>query len=336
MVAEISLVSVSLATVCIESFLYGIFFILFLLSTYLLFTRHQLTSPKRSPLSILATPFFSATLCIFVTITAHWILTFIRLFEAFVLSGQTPLDFYGDLKQITEVVKTGFLMASLVIGDSMIIYRLWIVWSYNKAVVVLPLCTLIGLTVCGVGITFQFTQYSPGQNVFLSEAGRWITSDCVFTLCTNLYCSVLIAWRIYKCNSSSRQYGGQNLNSVLAIIVESAAIYTSWTIFFFASYQSQSNLQFIAVDAWPAMSGIAFMFINVRVGLGWAQKANPELVNISGSRSKNSHSSRGMASDTFVMQPLSVNITKVVDDDQYRLSPKVSGDGGSFGKSVVQ
>lgn len=81
------------------------------------------------------------------------------------------------------------------------IYRLWIVWNYRSAIIIFPLCTLAGLTgtsifakvhralstnsvasACGIGITYQFTQYYPGENVFVSVAGRWITSDCVFTL----------------------------------------------------------------------------------------------------------------------------------------------------------
>jgi hypothetical protein len=53
----------------------------------------------------------------------HWLLTCIRLFQAFVLfqKGTATLAFYADLTQRTEVVKTGFLMASLVIGDAMIV-----------------------------------------------------------------------------------------------------------------------------------------------------------------------------------------------------------------------
>jgi hypothetical protein len=43
-------------------------------------------------------------------------------------------------------------------------------------------CLRLNIQVCGVGITYQFTQYKPGENVFLSVAGRWITSDAVFTL----------------------------------------------------------------------------------------------------------------------------------------------------------
>ena len=45
-------------------------------------------------------------------------------------------------------------------------------------------------------------------------------------------------------------------------------------MFFFISYQSHSNLRFVAVDSWPAMSGISFMLINVRVGPGWAQSGS--------------------------------------------------------------
>lgn len=44
------------------------------------------------------------------------------------------------------------------------------------------LLTLRKPAACGVGITYQFSQYYPGENVFVSAAGRWITSDCVFTL----------------------------------------------------------------------------------------------------------------------------------------------------------
>ena len=79
------------------------------------------------------------------------------------------------------------------------------------------------------------------------------------------------------------------------------------------------------------MSGIAFMFINVRVGLGWAQKANPDSSGNPGSRIENSRAV-GVTSDAFAMRPLAVNITKVVDkDDHYQ----TSGDNDSFGKSAV-
>ena len=53
-------------------------------------------------------------------------MTCIRAFDAFVNfeNGTQPLEFYGNLKDITEVVKTGWLMASLCIGDALVVSTL--------------------------------------------------------------------------------------------------------------------------------------------------------------------------------------------------------------------
>ncbi|PCH35876.1 hypothetical protein WOLCODRAFT_140118 [Wolfiporia cocos MD-104 SS10] len=315
--SNVPLVSVNLATVCIESFTYGVFFVLSISSIWLLKHRHDhINKATKSAVSTIYTsPMFLGAVALLTTISAHWFLTCTRLFQAFVHfdNGTDPLLFYADLRQLTEVVKTGFLMASLVIGDAMVIYRLWTIWNHNLYVIIFPACTLVGLTVCGVGITYQFTQYTIGEDVFISAAGRWITSDCVFTLCTNVYSSVMIAWRVWNSHRSVKSYGGGNLMKVLATFVESAALYTSWTIFFFASYQSHSNLQFTAVDVWPSMSGIAFMLINTRVGLGWAQTAST-FSGISSIASGNNP----RPEQPYPMRPLAVNITREVNKNDDR------------------
>jgi hypothetical protein len=53
----------------------------------------------------------------------HWILTIDRSFLAFIYfeNGTFPLGFYGDLSQLTETVKTGFLMAASAVGDALIV-----------------------------------------------------------------------------------------------------------------------------------------------------------------------------------------------------------------------
>jgi hypothetical protein len=96
----------------------------------------------------------------------HWILTIDRSFLAFIYfeNGTFPLGFYGDLSQLTETAKTGFLIAASAVGDALIvgssrslpctadpvissqIHRLWIVWGRNKYVIIFPLFTLAGLT----------------------------------------------------------------------------------------------------------------------------------------------------------------------------------------------
>ncbi|KAF5371760.1 hypothetical protein D9758_003564 [Tetrapyrgos nigripes] len=328
MAPPLPLVSVNLATVPIETFCYAIFFILNMASVAIQVISHTRRETVRSGFyaklwGLLKNPMFLGTVALFITVTGHWICTIIRLFDAFVnfKGGTQALEYYADLSQISEVVKTGFLMASLCIGDSMIIYRVWVVWGHKTSVIIFPLLTLAGLTVCGIGITYQFTQYFPGLDVFNSDAGRWITSDCAFTLSTNLYSTAMIAFKIWTTDRNLQRSGtvksGMGLKDTLNILVESAAIYTSWTIFFFASYQSGSNLQFNAVDVWPEMAGISATLINVRAGLGStfqissSQNASASYAQASYRMNRNLGSQQDRAQ--YPMQPLSVNISTVVD-----------------------
>ncbi|KAF7371448.1 hypothetical protein MSAN_00781800 [Mycena sanguinolenta] len=243
---DISLVPVNLANVALESCLYGVYLVLAITSICLIVGRH--TSPMRHRGTLIHRfPILFGAIGLLITISAHWILTVDRAFLAFIHFADTSgtLAFYGDLSEITEVVKTGFVVATLIIGDALIIYRLWVVWGFNKYVIIFPIASLTGSAVSAAGITYQFTLYKPGQNVFLSETGRWITSDAIFTLWYAvqfhawLFISHLlqivsmftaqatfISWRLWNQGRAIQPYGGPSLRSVLAIIVESAALYT--------------------------------------------------------------------------------------------------------------
>ncbi|PBK71956.1 hypothetical protein ARMSODRAFT_933693 [Armillaria solidipes] len=333
---DIPLVSANLATVAVEGLLYGVFLVLDLTSITLLFTREASFSSgatRTSSFVVMRRPMFIGAVILLVSVTGHWICTVVRLFDAIVNfeGGQQALKYYADLSQTTEVVKTGFLTGSVVTGDAMIIYRLWVVWGFNYRVIMFPLGTLVGLTVCGVGITYQFAKYTPGQDVFATVAGRWITSDCVFTLLTNVYSSSMIAWYIYRTHKTSSAVGGSSIMSVLAIFIESAAIYTqvehsclsvcrlitlsgrTWNIFFMITYLTKTNIQFNTVDFWPEAAGLAFSLINVRIGLGWAQKAG---ISSTLGGSSGFQSGRGFARGTEIpLHPLTINISQEIVKD---------------------
>ncbi|KZT05791.1 uncharacterized protein LAESUDRAFT_655097 [Laetiporus sulphureus 93-53] len=317
---EVGLIPANLATVCIESFFYGIFFTLSTVSFYLLYRRQkglgawegggrsQSDSRSRNAITILLV----SSALIFFSNTVHWTAAVARPFEAFVYykGGNAPLDFYADLSQPTEVVQSAATIFTIVVYDAMIIYRLWIVWAFNKRVVMFPLCTLVGLTVCGVGTVYQMTTFRLGENVFVTALGRWLNSSCAFSLCTNVYSTTMIAWRIWRINSAIVGYRHDSLMSVMATVVESAVLYTIWTIFFLVTYETQSNLQFVTNETLPFVAGISFMLINVRVGMGWAQNGTATtstFVDTSGTSASGNQS--------FAMRPLAVNITSTVHKD---------------------
>ncbi|KZT00807.1 uncharacterized protein LAESUDRAFT_527375 [Laetiporus sulphureus 93-53] len=323
MVQELSIISVNLASVCMESFLYGIFVLLFGVSTYLLIRRgerQRQMSTSGATRPMWKTPMFIAAMIMACTVTAHWILTVVRLFDAFVNyeGGTKPLVAYGDLSFRTEVVKTAFLVMTILTSDIMIIYRLYIVWSYNYWIVIFPMLTWCGLIACGTGVCWQFAVYTLGEDVFETSAGRWITSDCVFTFTTNVYCSILIAWRVWRTRIHTQSYGGANIMGALAIIIESAALQSSWNLIFFITYQVKSNIQFTTCDLWGVIAGISFMLINLRVSLGWAQKANQQ----TSSLPRLSAQGRSMVNEQgYAMRPLAVNITRVVNQEDDFGSP---------------
>jgi len=79
------------------------------------------------------------------------------------------------------------------------------------------------------------------------------------------------------------------------------------------SYLSESNIQFVGIDAFPAMTGISFMLIITRVGLGWAQKANTTGGSTNPTFNRlSARPSNGVTSDSIPMHTLAVNISKAV------------------------
>ncbi|KAJ6536825.1 hypothetical protein B0H19DRAFT_1181863 [Mycena capillaripes] len=257
------LLAVNLAALTCSSLFYGMFVVLFSSSMYLL------NLPRDS---IFRSTVFIAAICLFCSVTAHWIATVYRAFLAFVYfqHGEAALEFYADTRQATELVQEGFLMISILIGDSLIIHRLWVVWEHRIGIVVFPICSLTALTMCSAVSMYTVSRRAPGANIF---SDPWLTSNCILTLVTNVYSTVFITFKIWNITRVVRPIGGSNLRDFLVIVVESAALYASWAIFFTVTYQTRSLVQFIVIQAAPEVVGIVNALIHTRVGLGWAIEA---------------------------------------------------------------
>ncbi|KAF6748249.1 hypothetical protein DFP72DRAFT_579351 [Ephemerocybe angulata] len=268
MALEILLPGVYLAAIAVESLLFGVFVVLSFTSLYLLFAREKLSDrPRNSKIAALTTPLIFANVLISSTVTAHWVMSVVRLFQAFLGQGEglSAKAYYDDRSRAEFLASLALAIFTLIVGDCVMIYRLRTVFNYNRSTTVFPLCCLFGFIACGIGTVFQFSDLSPGNGTFLASIGT------VFTFVTNVFCSSFIAWKIYRVNKAASNYSGQSLASITGIIIESAALYTSWTIMFMAAYLASSNLAFLFIDTLPTITAISFMLINVRIGLGWAQ-----------------------------------------------------------------
>ncbi|KAF9007722.1 hypothetical protein BDZ89DRAFT_1079303 [Hymenopellis radicata] len=275
----VNLVDASLAGICVECLLYGICVVLFSASTYLHALRHsrglkpgQRTSRYLKPATgPMWTPIFIGTIVAFLAVTGQWISSVLRLFQAFRLydDGNSPLEFYADRSQPSNIVKMTFILVALLVCDVML--------------------------------------HGPVTDIFTSAAGQWIIGDIVFTFRSAVFTRITYRiWSINRLVEGSR--GG--LNSVMALIAESAALYAVWTLFFLITFLAQSSLEVFCLDTTGHVSTIATLLINVRVGLCWAQTAfDPTtLTTVTGLVAQEQHE---LSTATTVR--MDIDVTRVVD-----------------------
>ncbi|KAJ7304671.1 hypothetical protein DFH08DRAFT_976664 [Mycena albidolilacea] len=286
-----SLIAVNLATLAVGSLFYGMYLVLFFLSMHLLLRRYNATHTShksRQHSSIFKSTVFVSAILLFVTVTVHWTTIVYRAFVAFVAlqHGVEAEAFFNDHTQLTEGIQNGFMALAILIGDSLIIHRLWVV-SRSKLVLAVPVACLTALTGEHWWTSAQrMTHATTEVSSFVSLKVFWNSADVfanpllkmnsLLTLFTNVYCtgefSCCITWKIWTITKFTAPSDGINLRHFVVIVVESAGLYAFWAIFFAVAYEAQSNLQSSVIQTAPALVGIVNALIQTRVGLGWTSE----------------------------------------------------------------
>ncbi|KAJ7689335.1 hypothetical protein B0H17DRAFT_640916 [Mycena rosella] len=268
------LLAANLAAAVFESCLYGILLILFVSTMYFWGRRRRAGRGGTRRTS----PLFVGIVALFAMVTAHWIMVIFQIFYAFVhLGGSEPADtFYADLSQPSELIKMIFFAIALLIGDGLIIQRLWVIWGKKTQILIFPLFTWVGMGMSFVGIVYQFSKWEPALRglPFLADLKPWLTMATVFSFATSIYSTALIASKIWRINKGIRALSagtGKGMMPILAIIIESAALQTLWLMVTFFSVLLTADLAFTVTDPFPTIVAICNMLIHCRVGLGWAQ-----------------------------------------------------------------
>ncbi|KAJ7106661.1 hypothetical protein C8R44DRAFT_885931 [Mycena epipterygia] len=268
-----SLVAVSMAAVVLESLFYGLLLVLFSTNLYLRITRYARPQEFTSRGGLWWNPIVISNIVLFVICTAHWIVTVQNLFQTFLASPGDPFRFYIDDLRRTSIMSNTLVIVAVLTGDVVIIHRLWLIWNRDLRVVLLPALSWFGGLICGIRVVYMFIQFTPSRSKF---DGTWITTYWVLTTLINIYCTIFMAWRIWKTSRATVELGGGLFMPVFVILIESAAIWTAWAVFFAVTYLTGSLLELIVTDLTPSMIGLVNLLIHLRVGLGWSRGETPE------------------------------------------------------------
>jgi len=255
----ISLENAQFLSLGLTTFLYGLFFMLFIVSTAVMSLRMgedvRVHRNKILPVSSL----------MLVVATVHIVLLWIRGKNGFSdQKGGSATAFYENIADPTNVVKVGLLLLQSLLGDGVIIWRLYVVYDKRAWVIVPAIVLVLAYTAVG-SVAFQFILHARlGTDIF-DVATSWITAYFALTMSTNVLCSGAIAWRIFH---AGKPLGGARMRTlwpVIFIIVESSALYAFGVIAVLACFLSQSNAQYPAVDAIVPLVGIVFSLIVLQI-----------------------------------------------------------------------
>ncbi|KAJ6506658.1 hypothetical protein C8R45DRAFT_1090343 [Mycena sanguinolenta] len=261
-----SFLSVILLSAIAETFLYGVFVVSFFVTLYLRLSKYTDRTVRSGTLrNTITIPAAAA----FITCGAHWIIGVIRLFKG--LGGSedfhSALYFLLNPAEPMAVVRSILVILNNLIGDAIIIQRVWFIWNGNLSVIIVPVLSWLGVGTSGFVLSYLFTHLRPDN---ISYTRAWITVGWVLTMIINIYCTACIAWKIWRTNRVTQTIGGGLLTYVLVILVESAALWAVWAIFFAVTTQTGSLLIILATDLAPPIIALVNVLIYLRVGLGWS------------------------------------------------------------------
>ncbi|KAJ7616644.1 hypothetical protein FB45DRAFT_1105948 [Roridomyces roridus] len=265
------ILATGLAEGLLELGLFGVFTSLFSAVIYLFAARGLIW--KRPVVFIVP-----ALVGLFLAVTAHCINTILSLYFVFVhLGGGVPGElFYLTLNSPLSLAHISLVEVATFIVDSLVIHRVYIVWSSNKKVIIFPLFFIVSQLVSGTHIIVDFSRET--LHNFYSLSNPWVVASLVSSLIINVYSTGMIINKMWPMSRSLERItgsrsSGKRLKRVLAVMVESAVLQTTWTICILVSFQIGLLIQDVFTALQPVVFGISLLLIHARVGLGWAKES---------------------------------------------------------------
>ncbi|OSD05842.1 hypothetical protein PYCCODRAFT_1361691, partial [Trametes coccinea BRFM310] len=253
-----------LVSIFIQTLLYGAYTVVFILTMWVLLYKRSAVKPP------VADPMLWVSLTMFVMATMHIGINYARIVKAFITFRDAPggpAAFFNQLSEFTQIFGSTVYVVQTIIGDGVVLYRCYMVWS-DVRIVLLPLVLLLGSIASGIGILYSFARVVPEAEIFVDELQSWIVSFFSLTLATNILCTGLVALRIWRLNRAIMKFARRSYRPILFLVLESGAVYSLTLTALVVLYKTGSWFQYVLLDSISPIVGLVFSMIIIRVGLG--------------------------------------------------------------------
>ncbi|KAF8553469.1 hypothetical protein OG21DRAFT_1441794 [Imleria badia] len=253
-----------LLSVLLEGILHGFSLLMFGGTIWVLFSRRSTHRPNHTMLTV--------AFLLLVLSTAHLAIHIIRVMEGLIMYRDTyrggPIAYFSDVSQWTFVSKNHVYTAQTLIGDSVILYRCYMVWQ-SKLIMILPVLLWFSAGVTGIATTYT-AQHVTQTEVFGGSLSIWITSFWVLALATNLLTTLLLVIRIWYVHRKAKRLRGHRnsqLGSILHILIDAGVIYSLTLLVALICFVIQTNGQYVILDMITPIISITFYMVIIRVGV---------------------------------------------------------------------
>ncbi|KZT21768.1 hypothetical protein NEOLEDRAFT_1181442 [Neolentinus lepideus HHB14362 ss-1] len=213
MVASINVDVAELAGLIVESIFYGIFVILFVAAIYLTFMRRR--HAKINPIMVLV------AIAMSILVTVQLVGDTTNVFLAFINRDRAGrIAFMQDVTQPVFILRHTTLILMILVSDSFVTYRCWVVWNKKIWVVILPICLSLGSGVAGFHAIWSFGNFKAETRV---NQEKWLIAISSLSLAANAVSTSIYIWNK---NSKAAQIAGStsSLMPVVKLVIESGAL----------------------------------------------------------------------------------------------------------------
>ncbi|KZV99145.1 hypothetical protein EXIGLDRAFT_762913 [Exidia glandulosa HHB12029] len=256
------------AGLCIVMLTYGVYLTITIGCLYLMLC-HPLNGRRRWSLILYILMLFCGATVFMVTNYAWSQLIFI---DARAFPGGPPAFFATQFGIWVNTVSNSALTVNNLMVSSLVLWRCFVIWNYNKLVVLVPFLTLIATAVMGVLTIKQSVE--PGTTPWLARG----FAIPYFSLCLglNILLTTLIVSRLLYMRTKVRGLGKQHArvySSLAAVIVDSALPYTLVSALVIVTLTMDENayVNYSSTFAVPMLGGVEWivsMLILLRAAFG--------------------------------------------------------------------
>ncbi|KZT26411.1 hypothetical protein NEOLEDRAFT_1132463 [Neolentinus lepideus HHB14362 ss-1] len=252
-----------------EAGLYGIYLVLFIACLYIF--RNSGRRYTRSNRIIMATIWL-----MFCISTAHIGGTIQSLQAGFFgVRPATPEIYFNDKSKPLNLMNKSLYGINIVVGDSLLIYRLHVMYPSQRWIVVPPVLTVLATAVSWSLMVWEFSRLAPGQTAFAESIKKLAPAAFSLSLVTNLMITALIVHRIRQAERRLRKAIHEAdvsfYRALLANTIESCILYPMALVITLGLYGTGNNGQDVLTGPMTQIISITPTLLWMQVRLGFSR-----------------------------------------------------------------